>query len=418
MENIVDLDALHNVTCKPMEDGYHYNHAIAETFGDCLYVWREYLAFFAGWSSTCFWVACQAPQLIQNCKRKSVAAISVWFLLQWLLGDILNLFASFLTRQITTVKAVAVTFVVLDLIVCTQYIFFRFFGPNGSCGKKDKPDQLLTDNLLDPDEDYMVPNSPSNNSDAESYQPPDASEARDNEPVHGFILPVLVGLQVFASLSVGYHTYQTANQEQYASVPRHTAHVWERRPLGLDLTTHGVTEAPLGFNWFKFMQLENEKSYFWIGWIIGWISACIYLSSRLPQVLKNFKRGSVEGLSPIMFMCTVMGNLTYGGSILLRARKLRDISQALPFLVGSLGTLFFDATILTQFAFYRKKKPKRKLHLKGKKNPNEVPRSLHGIVDWSLTPFVGDGNTNDTPNSTPIITAPSDKASKDLYPTV
>lgn len=120
-----------------------------------------------------------------------------------------------------------------------------------------------------------------------------------------------------------------------------------------------------------------------------------------------------------MFMCTVMGNVTYGIGILLRVRKVNDVTRALPFLTGSLGTLFFDATILVQFCFYRKKKPKRKLHLKGKEDPDLVPRNVHGIVDWSLTPFIGDGNANRTPNSTPILTSSAsgnvfaDNATKD-----
>ena len=103
------------------------------------------------------------------------------------------------------------------------------------------------------------------------------------------------------------------------------------------------------------------------------------------QVVKNVRRGSVEGLSPLMFMCTVMGNLTYGFGIIIHVRmwlsygqcfdcrglgafsregplsspaaqqcsvqasSWLDITSALPWLVGSLGTLGFDATILIQF---------------------------------------------------------------------
>ena len=85
-----------------------------------------------------------------------------------------------------------------------------------------------------------------------------------------------------------------------------------------------------------------------IGVVFGWVSTVIYLFSRIPQILKNIKRGSVEGLSPIMFFCAVMGNLTYAGGILIRARNEAAVIKALPYLVGSIGTLCFDFTILLQ----------------------------------------------------------------------
>ena len=60
---------------------------------------------------------------------------------------------------------------------------------------------------------------------------------------------------------------------------------------------------------------------------------------------RNYKRKSVEGLSPIMFVNAVLGNTTYGIAILMRGPASR-IKAAIPFLVGSLGTVALDATIL------------------------------------------------------------------------
>ena len=121
---------------------------------------------------------------------------------------------TFLSNQLTTVKAVAILYVSLDAIICTQYIYFRFFGPNGSCKDKNTETNFLKDQLLDPEVDYTQPlGSPVSDT---SYQPPDQSQqvfaedgqqATDNErqQVHGFILPVLLGLQFFMSCSVGYN---------------------------------------------------------------------------------------------------------------------------------------------------------------------------------------------------------------------
>jgi uncharacterized protein with PQ loop repeat len=45
--------------------------------------------------------------------------------------------------------------------------------------------------------------------------------------------------------------------------------------------------------------------------LLGWGSAILYCSSRIPQIMQNFRNESVEGLSLIMFVFSVVGNITY-----------------------------------------------------------------------------------------------------------
>lgn len=54
-----------------------------------------------------------------------------------------------------------------------------------------------------------------------------------------------------------------------------------------------------------------------IGRISAWISATLYLTSRLPQIWKNWSRKSCEGLSVLLFLFAFMGNITYVASILI-----------------------------------------------------------------------------------------------------
>ena len=89
-----------------------------------------------------------------------------------------------------------------------------------------------------------------------------------------------------------------------------------------------------------------------VGYFIGCISALLYLGSRVPQIVKNFRRKSTEGLSLLMFIMAVMGNLTYGLGILLYSVDKIFILQKLPWLVGSIGTLCFDFTIFVQFIIF------------------------------------------------------------------
>jgi len=99
-----------------------------------------------------------------------------------------------------------------------------------------------------------------------------------------------------------------------------------------------------------------------IGRISAWTCATLYLTSRLPQIWKNFVRKSVEGLSMILFISAFLGNLFYVMSILsspgMRASITQSsafLTESMPYLIGSGGTLMFDVTIVTQSFIYRQR---------------------------------------------------------------
>ncbi|EUB59799.1 PQ-loop repeat-containing protein 2 [Echinococcus granulosus] len=79
-----------------------------------------------------------------------------------------------------------------------------------------------------------------------------------------------------------------------------------------------------------------------VGYVLGWISASIYISSRVPQIIKNWRRGSTEGLSPVTFIFAIVGNVAYALQIFLTSAELTFIIRALPWLFGSLGVVLFD----------------------------------------------------------------------------
>ncbi|WAR13847.1 LAAT1-like protein [Mya arenaria] len=68
----------------------------------------------------------------------------------------------------------------------------------------------------------------------------------------------------------------------------------------------------------------------------------------------NYKRQSTDGLSIMMFILAVLGNLTYGLSILVRQLDVNYILKHLPWLIGSLGVIFLDLSLLVQFKYYEK----------------------------------------------------------------
>ncbi|KAH8107000.1 PQ loop repeat-domain-containing protein [Cristinia sonorae] len=106
----------------------------------------------------------------------------------------------------------------------------------------------------------------------------------------------------------------------------------------------------------------NDSTEYLIGRISAWVCTTLYLTSRLPQIWKNFVRKSVEGLSMYLFVFAFLGNFFYVASILL-SPKLQQapaeasafLRESIPYLLGSGGTLMFDVTIVTQSFIYRPK---------------------------------------------------------------
>ncbi|KAJ7709794.1 PQ loop repeat-domain-containing protein [Mycena rosella] len=105
---------------------------------------------------------------------------------------------------------------------------------------------------------------------------------------------------------------------------------------------------------------SDPSSERFLGRIFAWLCTILYLTSRLPQIWKNFVRKSVEGLSMLLFICAFLGNSFYVASILTSDAFV--LRESLPYLLGSGGTLLFDISIVSQSVIYRR--PRR--HGKGR----------------------------------------------------
>lgn len=86
----------------------------------------------------------------------------------------------------------------------------------------------------------------------------------------------------------------------------------------------------------------------------GWLSAVLYLGSRMPQILLNYKRKSCEGISFLFFLCACLGNLTYVISILSISVDPYFLLVQSSWLAGSIGTLSLDFVIFVQFFLYNR----------------------------------------------------------------
>jgi hypothetical protein len=125
-----------------------------------------------------------------------------------------------------------------------------------------------------------------------------------------------------------------------------------------DKKTHGADDEALKLNMW--------------GQVFGYFCAVLYLGSRIPQILLNYRRKSTEGISMLFFLFACIGNLTYVLSIFAFEPKChgrhgkcapgepgqiygRYILVNASWLAGSLGTLFLDFWIFVQFFLYSAK---------------------------------------------------------------
>ncbi|XP_015727724.1 putative uncharacterized protein SLC66A1L isoform X2 [Coturnix japonica] len=124
---------------------------------------------------------------------------------------------------------------------------------------------------------------------------------------------------------------------------------------------------------FVYYKLKNQKmkgsrrlKNFCITWILMCITLCIVLPCQLlirkqdqssAMGKSNFQRKSTEGSSYLLFALAMLGNCTYGLSLVLKmpaAESVRAlyILHHLPWLLGSFGVLFLDVFVTVQFLLY------------------------------------------------------------------
>lgn len=103
----------------------------------------------------------------------------------------------------------------------------------------------------------------------------------------------------------------------------------------------------------------SQKSMKLAGFVCGYLATAFYLLSRFPQLYKNFRRQSTEGTSYLLFALAMLGNGTYGLSVMLVLPALTGSRRAfvinhLAWLIGSMGVLILDFCVTAQFVLYRK----------------------------------------------------------------
>lgn len=100
----------------------------------------------------------------------------------------------------------------------------------------------------------------------------------------------------------------------------------------------------------NFRDPYNKKNL--LGSIFGWIGAVIYIFSRVPQVIKNFKDHKVRDLSPFYVSFSIAGNGTYVLSLFIKSIDGDWLWSQTPWIVGSLAPMTCDIIFLIQMCVF------------------------------------------------------------------
>ncbi|KAI8974471.1 PQ loop repeat-domain-containing protein [Pilobolus umbonatus] len=323
--------------CLPTEEGVPYVQWINSLFGDCVYGTQDAVSLLLGYASILCWLNAQLPQVIENYKMGSADGLSFNFLSIWLAGDTANLIGAVLTHQLPFQLYLGIYFVLIDVCLVFQWIYYNKLGT-----KHDE---------------YII--VPAAHHDPVSFKP---SNHLFQHPAH---VPVTINAAInqlhdeltpFSSSASPSKWYTLSSKNEDHFIPSNKTNENRLKSTYMAILLFTFSSLPSStLTTANSTHLIDQDNVLWIGRVFAWTCTCLYLSSRIPQLLKNRRRQSVEGLSISLFIFAACGNMTYASSILSHPGQTTDsILEALPYLIGSAGTLIFDFSIFCQFLCYRK----------------------------------------------------------------
>eukprot|EP00128_Syssomonas_multiformis_P010126 Colp12_sorted_trinity150504_noHs@6942 len=238
--------------CNPeYSNGHRYIQWIGSAFRDCVYTPLDQASFALGLAVIGFWLFAQAPQLYKNYKSQKAEALSIYFLCEWFSGDVCNLVGCILTNQLPTQLFTAIYFCCIDAVTILQYAYYQYGGREKYIEWQSQRD-VANGKVVEEKKALLVDNK-------------------------GNVNKTQLAAVLFSVAALGgWMMYPTFNTQGELYGGRQLLENSERSPC--------------------MSQTEQSLAVEIIGSVIAWISGVLYFTSRMPQVYRNFKRGSCEGL--------------------------------------------------------------------------------------------------------------------------
>ncbi|KAJ7905622.1 PQ loop repeat-domain-containing protein [Mycena olivaceomarginata] len=355
------------------------------------------LSDLLGYSSIGCWLGAQFPQVLKNIQLKSCEGLALPFLANWFLGDASNLLGCILTRQLPFQTWLATYFVFVDMLLCSQYFYYEGrksvappFGHPRRGSISDRHYRTLSvvaanvsaaalaaqqhhdartsvdrpsgSRVSDDDSTFAVmadsfhsegaagsgrsPTRKRVSWSTERYGNRGGSVGRAPLTRSAFLPPLRLTPTEDAEGLAAEANAQESNRRSSRASRRGASLVFLSlfALYGVGTWTggrsgnvgHVLSAVPMGY-------VPPPAA---AGRIFAWLCTTLYLTSRLPQIWKNYVRKSVEGLSMYLFIFAFLGNSFYVASILTSERVSQPppassefLRESLPYLLGSGGTL-------------------------------------------------------------------------------
>lgn len=275
--------------------------------------WNEALSGIFGSVSLASWIFLTVPQLAENHAQGHADGISLTFLLIWFVGDVANLVGAVWARLVPTVVALGAFFCFSDGVLIGQCVYYKALkgrggksaaagggsaGPgqeqseetpllhgNGGTQPKTPSHRRLTDVT---EENLGLPGSRRKSSTASRRRRSSGRRSSLDrileEPTRASTL-VKNAVSILLVVAVGAAGWAAAWKTG----------AWRPTPVGEEGGDGG--RGPVGAE------------------VLGYASAVAYLGARIPQIVKNQRERSCEGLSLLFFLLSLMGNATYGAAV-------------------------------------------------------------------------------------------------------
>ncbi|KAI1104011.1 PQ-loop-domain-containing protein [Jackrogersella minutella] len=292
---------------------------------------NEILSGIFGSISLTAWICLLLPQLITNYKAQSAEGLSMLFLAVWLFGDIANLSGALVTGLAPTATALAGYFCISDIILITQSLYYNIV--NARRTRKARQRTRSTQSQASEDEPLLQPRRRSSSGLPGSHR---RHSIHHSDSGFAPIKRIVTGEDDTPDSNPWFHNTLSVVAIWIVGAAgwfvSYKVGAWDKP----DAPEEPTTETPIAI----------------LGLVLGYASAVCYLCARVPQIIKNYREKSCEGLALLFFLLSLTGNLTYGLSVFTYSPEPEYIIKAIPWLLGSLGTIVEDCIIFYQFRIY------------------------------------------------------------------
>ncbi|XAR57865.1 hypothetical protein NMG60_11026149 [Bertholletia excelsa] len=345
---------------------------VEKYFKDCLCNLNDDISFAFGLISLVCWGVAEIPQIITNFRTKSSHGVSLLFLLTWVAGDVFNLVGCLLEpATLPTQFYTALLYTISTVVLVLQGVYYDHFYGWWKCQKieqsqEDEEEKGLlkppkpSDSAIPIPGGVAVTKSPpqkefymSARSLARSSTPPTWSYLRAARSGPSSAL----GLEGDSSSEDDELTRSSPKKSQSKPkpIPRSAGFgAFLAASASLPRGSKALVGVYAGLSGRRLLhELGNGMEHSAYGQWLGWMMAAIYMGGRIPQIWLNIKRGSVEGLNPLMFMFALIANATYVGSIVVRTTEWDQIKANMPWLLDAAACVGLDLLIILQYVYYR-----------------------------------------------------------------